>query len=145
MNQVGRRRLEGHTRVGRIDEQRAIDIADVLVRSKGGGSTGHRYIDTRGVVGVKRNRSAGMNALLKVAVKPVAVGVNAVTIRPRMVIPALVPVIIGFAEIRSVAVMNCVPPLLQRYGEVMNTIIVTRPGGERVAADQGRQSADRCW
>ena len=43
--------------------------------------------------------------MLKVAKKPVGVGVKDVTVRPRVVIGLLVPVMVGFVDKESVAVM----------------------------------------
>jgi hypothetical protein len=50
--------------------------------------------------------------LLKVTVKPVAVGVKAVTTRPRVIMAPLEPVMVGFVEVVSVAVIVWLPPVL---------------------------------
>ena len=56
--------------------------------------------------------SAGTNGLLNAAVKPVAVGVNRETVRPRTVMALLVPVMVGVVETVSVAVIVWLPALL---------------------------------
>src|SRR5437868_2749774 len=55
--------------------------------------------------GPKRERSPTTKGLLKVAVKPVGVGVNAVTVRPRVLMGLLMPVMVGFVDAVSVALM----------------------------------------
>ena len=43
--------------------------------------------------------------------KPVAVGVKEVTTRPRVVMAGLMPVIVGFVAVVSVAVIVLLPPV----------------------------------
>src|SRR5437588_11525586 len=56
-----------------------------------------------------RVRSAATNGLLKVTEKPLKVGVKAVTTRPRVLLGALVPVMVGRPNRLSVAVIVWLP------------------------------------
>src|SRR5262249_53698954 len=61
----------------------------------------------------KRKILATVIGLLKATLKPVAVGVKAVTTRPRVVMALLVPVMVGFVEVVSVAVIVWLPPVFR--------------------------------
>src|SRR5438132_4291551 len=70
---------------------------------------------------------SGMNGLLNVAVKPVAVGVKAVTTKPRVVMALLVPVMVGFVEVISVAVILWLPPVLSVVLNVCTPLSLPAP------------------
>jgi len=56
---------------------------------------------------------AGLIGLLNATVKPVAVEVNDVTVRPRAVITVPVPVTTGLVALRSAAVTNWLPAVFR--------------------------------
>src|SRR5438132_9670207 len=74
-----------------------------------------------------RLRFSRTNGLLNVEMKPVAVGVNALTTKPRVVMALLVPVMVGFVEAISVAVIVWLPLVLSVVLNVCTPLSLPAP------------------
>ena len=78
--------------------------------------------------------AAGTKGLLKVAVKPVNVGVKDVTVRPRTAMAVLVPEMMGLTDKESVAVIVWLPAVFSVTAKTLTPPVRVESAGRLALA-----------